>query len=191
VPRLLRTFVALPCGAVVARRFREVASRLARLDRAFRPPRTDAFHLTIQFLGDTEETAVPALGRALVQAAEGVGAFEVIYPGLGAFPLPARARVVWAGVETPTSPGAIAALARRVGERLAALGFPPEARAFHAHVTLGRLRGLPRPALVEAVEAGRDRPLGGETLSDLKLILSDPEEGRYRYIDLTTVPLLG
>ena len=38
----------------------------------------------------------------------------------------------------------MASLARRVEAGVVALGFPPETRAFHAHVTLGRVDGLAR-----------------------------------------------
>jgi 2'-5' RNA ligase len=112
---------------------------------------------------------------------------SLAYPGLGAFPVPERARVVFAAVEE--TGGALRTLAKAVGERFGALGYPPEARAFTPHVTLGRLRQRPGARLVEAVEAARSRALGEETLSEVKLILSAPEEGRYRYIDLTTVSL--
>jgi 2'-5' RNA ligase len=189
VAKLLRTFVALRCGAAVSRRLAAQARRLAALDGGLKAPSTDDFHLTLQFLGDTNETDVPEIGRALVAAAEGHGPFELRYGGLGAFPEPARARVVWAAVRTPDGPGPLADLAAAVGGALGPLGFPPEARAWHPHVTLGRLRRRPQDALVEALEAGRDLDLGREEVSDLKLILSDPREGRYRYIDLTTVPL--
>lgn len=56
--------------------------------------------------------------------------------GLGAFPNARRARVAWAGIGDPA--GGIAAAARALGESLARIGFPPEARAFTPHVTLAR-----------------------------------------------------
>ncbi|MHC5011127.1 MAG: RNA 2',3'-cyclic phosphodiesterase [Planctomycetota bacterium] len=187
--RPLRTFVAFSCDAGVCKRLRRQAERLGDLERVFRAPATDDFHLTLQFLGDTEEQDVPAIGRALRAAAAAAEPVAVRYGGLGAFPNAARARVVWAGVSEVEAPGALSDLARAVGRELRPLGFPPESRRYHPHVTLGRLRGRPGPALVEAVEAGRDLDLGQEVLSDLKLILSDPSGGRYRYINLTTVVL--
>jgi RNA 2',3'-cyclic 3'-phosphodiesterase len=190
MPRRLRTFVALRCSAPVSRRLRAEADRLAALDAGFHAPRTDAFHLTLQFLGETESAGIPAISRALAEAAHAVpGPLEVAYGGLGAFPVPARARVVWAAARTPEAPGVLGDLAQAVGAALGPLGFPPEARAFHPHVTLGRLRRRPSAPLAAAVEAGREADLGAEVVSDLKLILSDPSGGAYRYIDLTTVGL--
>lgn len=189
--RLLRTFVAVRCAPEVARAMRTWCDRLARIDDALRPPATDDFHLTVQFLGDTREEDVAAVGRALLDAAADLAPFDVRYGGLGAFPEPARARVVWAGVREIATEGCLDALGRRVGRALAEVGHPPERRAWHPHVTLGRVRRRPSAALVEAVEAAAGADLGEDRVSELKLILSDPGSRGYRYIDLTTAPLGG
>ncbi len=187
--RVRRTFVALRCSASLARRLRRVCEHLAETDAAFRAPTTDDFHVTVQFLGDTDEDDLAGIGRALEEAARTVAPLDLVYRGLGAFPEPERARIVWVGAEAPDAPDALERLAGAVGQGLAPLGYPPESRRFHPHVTLGRVRRRPSPALVEAVRAGRDRELGHEGVSDLKLILSEPGDRGYRYIDLTTVAL--
>jgi 2'-5' RNA ligase len=163
------------------------------MDDALRAPKGDEFHLTLQFLGDTNENDVPAIGRALEEVAERFAPIDVRYVGLGAFPEPSRARTVWAGVRDEPQ-GALGRLATAIGKALTPLGFPPEARVYRPHITLGRLRRRPDDALVEAVQTGaggapREATFGEETLSDLKLILSSPEKGRYHYIDLTTAEL--
>ena len=76
---LRRTSVRGSCGA------RPSAS--PALDGAFRPPQTDDFHLTVQFLGDTDEGGRrrdrdgPSRRRR-----RAVPPFDVAYGGLGAFP---------------------------------------------------------------------------------------------------------
>jgi 2'-5' RNA ligase len=185
---MLRTFVAIRCGAEVAEALHRAAGKLARIDDRLKAGAAEDLHLTVQFLGDTREEDLMPVSRALAAAAAASRPVEARYVGLGAFPEPRRARVVWAGVSEEPA-GTLRALAKDVGARLRPLGFPPEARDWSAHVTLGRVKGPPSPALVRALKEGADRDLGEETLSDLKLILSRPEEGRYRYIDLTTVRL--
>jgi len=188
---LVRTFVALRCGPDVARRLRRESDRLAGLDRACRAPATDEYHATLHFLGDTDERDLAAVGRALGEAARGIPPLRLRYGGLGAFPTPTRARVVFAALREEGGEAHLPRLARAVGERLGRIGYPPESRAFHAHVTLARLRGLPGPALAEAVAGAVDLDLGRETVSEVRFILSDPGERGYRYIDLTVVPLEG
>lgn len=185
----LRTFVAIRCPPDVCGRMRKEAQRLAQLDGAFKAPRTDDFHITVQFLGHTAEEDVVAISQALGRAAALCAPFEMAYEGLGAFPTPDRARVVWAGARELEDTGAFAFLAEAVGEELEGLGFYPEKRAFHPHVTLGRVRRKPDAALVEAVSAGEAIPFGLDEVSELKLILSQPGNRGYSYIDLTTVDL--
>ncbi len=185
----LRTFVAIRCPPDVCGRLREEAERLVRLEGALKAPRTDDFHITVQFLGHTDEADVVPIGKALARAAALCDPFEIAYEGLGAFPTPARARVLWAGARELEGAGDLSFLAEAVGEELEGVGFYAEKRAFHPHVTLGRLRGRPGPALVEAVEAGGATPFGTDWVSELKLILSEPGNRGYSYIDLTTVDL--
>jgi len=62
-------------------------------------------------------------------------AFETRVVELGAFPSPRRARVLWVGLDDPDR--RLAAIAASLDERLAR-DFPPEKRAFAAHLTVAR-----------------------------------------------------
>jgi 2'-5' RNA ligase len=58
--------------------------------------------------------------------------------GLGAFPNTSKARVLWAGVGSGAE--ALAELVDAMEPALSGLGFAPEQRDFHPHVTMARLR---------------------------------------------------
>jgi 2'-5' RNA ligase len=195
VKHLVRTFVGLRCGRAVRERMHALATDLARDDRALKVPPIQDLHVTVQFLGDTPQEDLAPLGEALREAASAVPPIEVTYGGLGAFPNAQRPRVLWAGVREPEGQDLLPALARAVGRSLQGLGYRPERRAFHAHVTLVRVHRRPGPAVFQALEAARGDcghpAFGTEILSDLRLILSDPGNRPYHYIDLTTVPLAG
>lgn len=94
------------------------------------------YHVTLKFLGWTREDAIPAVRDALVTAVVGVSPLEFRTARLGAFPSLDKASVLWAGIEG--SP--LDELAARVEAAMEGIGFAREHRAFHAHVTLGRLR---------------------------------------------------
>src|SRR5207245_7151093 len=118
----------------------------------------ESLHLTLKFLGRVREARTPELAVALTRATAGLTAFEANVAGLGAFPSPARARVIWAGVGRGTD--ALVELAGRVDAALAALGVEREPRAFSPHVTLGRVRVARRdPALADALFASKAREL--------------------------------
>ena len=58
--------------------------------------------------------------------------------GLGAFPGPSRARVVWIG--TDQGKNEVCALQADVVKTLSSVGYQPERRPFSPHLTIGRLR---------------------------------------------------
>ena len=80
------------------------------------------FHVTLKFLGGIDDARVPSVSDALRAAVGRHARFEIELGGLGAFPSPTRARVLWAGVVS--GEGSLAALAATVDVALAALGFP-------------------------------------------------------------------
>ena len=191
---LVRTFVGIRCGTAVRRRMHAAAVALKGDDPALKLPAIEDLHLTLHYLGDTPQEDIGVLSEALEEAAEASAPFEVAYRGLGAFPDAGRPRVAWVGVEDPEGgePAPLLALQRDLGRALRGVGYRPERRRFHPHVTLARVHRRPGPRVLETLAAGGEpqaMDLGGEMLSEVKLILSDPGHRPYHYIDLTTVEL--
>jgi 2'-5' RNA ligase len=140
VPR--RLFVALEPPEAVRRRITALAAGIRRAAGAaageVRWVADENVHLTIQFLGAVPEQRVDAVGEAIGAAADGARPVSLEVKGAGGFPNSRRPRVVWLGIAGDVQ--VLAAVAGDLGRRLASLGFPPEARPFAAHLTLGRAR---------------------------------------------------
>jgi RNA 2',3'-cyclic 3'-phosphodiesterase len=138
----LRLFVALEPPDPVRRRLAaaQAALRAAAGSHAdeIRWTPADRLHLTLQFLGAVPEERLPAVRRAVADAAAASRPLRLAVRGTGAFPAPRRARVIWAGVEDDA--GGLAALAAGLGRALAPLGFAAEGRPLSPHVTFGRSR---------------------------------------------------
>src|SRR2546430_12500135 len=137
-------------------------------------------HLTLKFLGQVREARAAELVAALAGATSGFAPFEASVEGLGAFPTPLRARVIWAGVGRGAEP--LVELAGRVDAALAALGFEREARPFAPHFTLGRVRAPRRdPALSDALLAGAGDPFRRASVGAAGPLRSEflPPRGRY------------
>src|SRR5262249_38251274 len=96
-------------------------------------------------LGDVDNTDLNALCGAVAEASAPAGPFELRLEGIGAFPDPRRASVVWAGVGGAGGE-ALKGLQSGVPAAVARTGYPTESRPFHPHVTLGRFGPGRRPA---------------------------------------------
>jgi 2'-5' RNA ligase len=94
-------------------------------------------HLTLNFLGETEEARVETLTGALDAVAARHRPFEMRLHGVGAFPNFRRARVVWCGVESEPRLELLHHDLELVAHEC---GFELEGRAFRPHVTLARVR---------------------------------------------------
>ncbi len=102
-----------------------------------RPVRPENWHLTLRFLGTVDEVGAEVLA-ARVDEAELGGPFRIGFGGIGAFPRPARATVLWLGVASGAEP--LVDLAAAVEAACVGAGFAAEERPFHPHVTLSRIR---------------------------------------------------
>lgn len=177
-----RLFVGVPVAPAVAGELAATCASLARRATAqgvplrWVPP--ESYHVTLRFLGWTRVEAVAAVTEAVQRAVAGIGPLRFRAERLGAFKNPAHATVVWAGVED--AGGGLAALAASLERELVPLGFAPERRRFHAHVTLARLR---EPASVENVLLPFAEQVFSETRSDFVTLfesITKPTGSEYR-----------
>ena len=95
------------------------------------------WHLTLRFLGPTSEVRRDLLLAALEVALD-QPSFTARLAGLGAFPRPNVATVLWVGVDDPA--GRLIEVAEACEAAARTVGFDPEERPFHPHVTLARIR---------------------------------------------------
>jgi len=132
----LRLFVAVDVPEEVKDNLRSATARFRDRIPGARWTNTDAWHVTVKFLGTTWPRLVEEV-RATVGAVAGEqGRFETALTDLGAFPSPTRARVLWAGLADED--GRFAELAASL-DRALEEHFDPEQRAFTPHLTLARL----------------------------------------------------
>ena len=164
---------------------REAGPALRWTDRA-------QWHLTVAFMPAVPERVLDDLLERMGRAAARRTPFTATLAGAGAFPNPARARVLWAGV-ADLEPGVelhrLAVGARAAGAKA---GAEVEGARFHPHLTLARA-GRPMEATrwLRVLEAYRGPSW---TATELTLIESHLGEGprrRPRYEVVRTFPLGG
>ncbi len=137
-----RIFIAIKVDAG-GELIRMISSLKARLgNEKIRWVDTANIHLTLAFLGDTEEDKIALLTRMLKEKCSGFGSLEFRLAGTGLFKSFRDARVIWAGI---TQPERLSELNNVIAEGLKQNGFPVEERPFKPHLTLGRIKFLKDP----------------------------------------------
>jgi 2'-5' RNA ligase len=163
----VRSFVAVPLPGEIQSRIFAAAAELARelpQSGIKWSRKVENLHITVKFLGQVDEAKLTAFADGLAQALVPVPRFRLVLRGLGAFPSPRKANVVWAGVEDVTRGlASVAEVVDGVGERL---GFAREQRAFTGHVTVGRAKGRGVDAR-RALDAFAGSDFGGTTVEEV------------------------
>jgi 2'-5' RNA ligase len=95
-------------------------------------------HLTLKFFGNVPDEDIGSLALAARQVAAEEEPFQLRVTMAGAFPSHRSPRVVWLGLGGDVVP--LTRLYHKLEKVFAALGHLPEGRAFHPHLTLGRVK---------------------------------------------------
>jgi 2'-5' RNA ligase len=133
----MRLFLAINIPGELRRTLSDAVQPLRDLAPDIRWTSELKLHLTIKFLGEQEDSRLPAIEDAMRSTAAQHASTAVTINGFGAFPNTRRPRVVWIGVEH--SPR-LELLAHDLECAFETIGFEAEARAFRPHITLGRVR---------------------------------------------------
>ncbi len=190
----LRSFVAVRVPDIWVAGIAALSERLNRAAVGLRWIQAEGAHVTLAFLGHIARARVPAVVGKLGQAARACTPCLVNTGGIGVFPHPGRAAVLWLGVQDPS--GGLGRLQRLVVNALSDEGLTPEARVFHPHVTLGRWRTPPPRSMVDALLAA---PLPAElagaggawTVTQVDLMESQLTAQGSVYTVLEMLPLKG
>ena len=147
-------------------------------------------HLTLKFLGDVSPANLEQLAGTLKVEAASHEMFSMSVGGLGAFPNPRRARVIWIGLDAPP---ALAALQRGVDAAAAQLGYPREERPFSPHLTIGRVTQTASPSDVQllrsALESAQVDILGNVRVAAIHIFKSDLRSGGSVYTRLYSLSM--
>jgi len=119
-------------------RLEPLMAELAASRAPLKPVRLDQVHLTLKFLGDTEEALVPRIVEAMRASVTGIPPFSIRLVGAGAFPNLRRMNVLWVGIEGGQP---LIEIARRLEAGVEPLGYPREGRDFSPHATIARVKG--------------------------------------------------
>lgn len=130
-----RAFISIDIDANP--RIVEFFEKLKRLGPSYKVVNPDLIHVTLKFLGETEEGLIPKIRLAMERSVAGIGPMLLKLKKAGAFPGGHNIRVIWIGIEGGEGIGLIA---RNLDNELSVLGFKRENRSFVPHITVARVR---------------------------------------------------
>ena len=144
----MRLFVALDIDSEIRRRIGEFRNQMRTLAPDVRWVGPETFHVTLQFLGESEKLDEI---RAALQQVKGT-AVPMAFRSAGFFPNPKSPRVFWVGIESDEH---LQELANSIGAALKPLGFERDAGPYKPHLTLARAgSGRPKPVRGEQCAPG-------------------------------------
>lgn len=143
----MRLFVAVPLPEAALADAGAILAGFRALPWPVRWVKPDGLHITLKFFGEVGPERLETIAEMVGFQVEGLPPFQLSLAGAGAFPDLTHPRVVRLNLAGDTS--GLEVLQDRIERAGLGIGFPPEGRPFHPHITLGRVKEgqrLPREA---------------------------------------------
>eukprot|EP00128_Syssomonas_multiformis_P018747 Colp12_sorted_trinity150504_noHs@2257 len=151
----------------------------------------DNYHLTLKFLGDTNQSDIEGLVSEVATALESFSSFRMHVSKLGVFPTEKKPRVLWVGARDHVKS------LQRLAEEIdvitnTKLSLPREKRRFEGHITLARFKDQVHfPRNIGPVFMDTKVNLGRCPVTEVYLLQSVDTGNGVRYEEVACIPLKG
>lgn len=136
----MRLFIAIPIQDALKRPIIKFQSELKNTGADIRLVELANIHLTLRFLGETDEGKVHQIIDLLNDVCSHHPVFEMEIKTAGAFPHQGHPRVIWVGCSETSSPLQLTQIYQEIENGLISLQFPADDHAFLPHLTIGRVK---------------------------------------------------
>lgn len=191
-PEKVRAFVAIYPDAEVICRLEAAQKQLSIhiAADAVKWTKPEQIHLTLQFLGHVRRDLLGGFANALKQVASDRKCFRLRADSVGCFPSDKHPKIIWAGLAGELEP--LRVLKEELDAAFSVLGYVPEKRKFHAHLTLGRvgrLNGSDARKLAREISHFQSRNFGEWEARGIQLMQSVLSREGARHSPLNSVAL--
>jgi len=164
-----RGFIAIDIGACP--KLIEFEKEIKKTGADVKLVEPENVHITLKFLGDTEEMLVTEIEKIMNDAIKEISPFNIQLKGTGVFPNQNYIKVVWVGIKHGDLIGAIA---NEIDEKLSKFGFKREERKFSPHLTIARVKtSRNKEKLLQIIEKYSDIEFTDIRVDSVKLKKSD------------------
>ena len=169
---MLRSFLAIELPATILKRIEEVQKDLKSSRADVRWVSPGNIHLTLKFFGNIEVSQIDPIVKSIEEQIQTTPPISIAVQGISAFPGLKNPRVIWVGLNDEK--GILVSLQRRLEKELEKIGYKPEDRSFHPHLTLGRMRSnRGKDELVRGMDKYRVEDFGNFQVEKVVLFKSD------------------
>ncbi|MBI5631931.1 MAG: RNA 2',3'-cyclic phosphodiesterase [Nitrospirae bacterium] len=134
---IIRSFIAIKLPEGIKRSITDLITRLKTLGTDVTWVSAEKIHLTLKFLGNTDDSLLPKIKESMSKKLSHYNAFYIKIVGVGCFPSERRPRVLWVGIENSD---ALKDMQKDIDSGVSEFGFALEDRPFSPHLTIGRVR---------------------------------------------------
>ncbi len=169
---MIRSFLAIELPKPIVRKIEEVQADLRSAQADVRWVSPEKIHLTLKFFGNIEESRIDSIFKSIEEPVRNTLPFSIRVQGIGAFPHVKNPRVIWLGLVTGSQ--ILTSLQKQIETQLEKIGFQPEDRPFHPHLTLGRTKSSRgKDELAGRVEKHKEEEFGDFQVERVILFKSD------------------
>jgi 2'-5' RNA ligase len=185
----VRLFVALDLSESIRSKLKGYLAQMQPVlgTRSIKWVAPENVHLTMKFLGETNPSRLQEVKDALKDVTSTTPAFSIEVGQFDCFPNRRRPRVLWVGVQEAGS--ALTKLHADLNNAYRRLNYEPDDRAFHPHLTIGRVHRKISRREVEELSRKLNQiqvpDLGRQEVHEIVLYKSDlrPEGPIYTALD--------
>ena len=135
---MIRSFLAFEIPSEILKKIGEVQEDLKSSHADVRWVSPEKIHLTLKFFGNIDEPRIEPIIQSIDGLIRVTSPIPLKVRGVGAFPHLKNPRVIWVGLVDGKA--ALIDLQKQLERELEKIGFESEDRAFHPHLTLGRMK---------------------------------------------------
>jgi len=169
---LIRSFLAIELPKPILIKIGEVQEDLRSTHAEVGWVNPEKIHLTLKFFGNIEESRIDPIVRSIEESVRKTFSFSLKVRGVGAFPHLKNPRVIWIGLVDEKE--ILTSFQKELEVRLEKIGFRPEDRPFHPHLTLGRMKGSRgKEGLLGKMEKHKEEEFGDLQVDRVVLFKSD------------------
>ena len=133
-------FIAIDIGALKS--LIQLEKKLKVIESSLRLVEPQNIHVTLKFLGDTDESYIPCIKEVMTQSVKGKHPFQIQLKGIGAFPNFNYIKIIWVGMKIVNEDTTLlSSIAKKINDDLSHYGFPKDTN-LQPHITIARVKKL-------------------------------------------------